>query len=82
MFVRTHTNKLVNLNKMTSCEIDTICFNSSALVAKFGHSTINLYSGESDDVTSAMNTLVEGIARGATLISYYKDDCDDSMCSN
>lgn len=82
MFVRTQDNRLVNLSNMKV--VNTHCLghptnNHYSLRANNDNSVYDLYEGTLEKVNLAYETLIEAVIKGASLISYYKEDIDENM---
>lgn len=81
MFVRTYNNSLINADSIIKAEIRTAnrLLSESVLVVCTTLDNYEVFQGTKHDCENAMTTLCEAIAKGASLISYYKDDVNETV---
>ena len=76
MFIRTQSNMLLNADKIVWVDIIPCKMyrDDASLMAHAENKDYCLFYGSKEDVAEGMNNLVEALARGATLITYYPED--------
>lgn len=81
MFIRTYNNRLINVDNIIKAELCTSnrMLSENTLVVCTTLDNYEVFQGTRYDCENAMTTLCEAIAKGASLISYYKDDIDENM---
>lgn len=81
MFIRTYNNRLINVDNIIKAELCTSnrMLSENALVVCTTLDNYEVFQGTRHDCENAMTTLCEAIAKGASLISYYKEDVNETL---
>lgn len=73
MFIKTQSNTLLNLGRVTCLDV-LKCWNenSATVKAKADGYDFDIYSGTIEEAEDAFHTIQEGLIHGASLIDYSK----------